>query len=421
MTPVKMHTKYLGLPMIDRNNRMETFKDFEQKMNRKVSDWKNKVLSWAAKEVLVKSCLQSIPLYAMSCLQFPKSVSKELSRLTLNFWWNSDTSPKAIYWIRKETMYKSKSVGGLGFRCFESMNTAMLTKHLWQILTNPNLLISKIFKQGYFRNTNLLHIKKKRRDSYVWKSIAGTIAIFKNGLQLRNDNEWTWKFNGSGEYSVKSSYDLARKWNLSCQLNFGEVSDPTTLNLIWNRLWRTRVLDRVKLVSWRLFHNSLPLFVNLRRRGWNTDQGCAFCGFKNETNAWNSANNWFIDDWIRHILAVKDLMSIRLVLDGIWTIWYNRNLIVHGRTSLSIEACHFKAMQYLSQYESRNLKGNGSSQSNNSCMIYFYSDGSRSVTTKNGGWAFIAVVDGQIIKCKAEFNLRSVSIIEELQGMLQAL
>lgn len=90
--------------------------------------------------------------------------------------------------------------------------------------------------------------------------------IFKSGLELSSANEWIWKFDVSGEYSVKSGYEVARIWKLSMQCDYGGVSDLTDVGLIWNRLWRSRVPDRVKTVIWTLLHNSLQVFTNIRRR-----------------------------------------------------------------------------------------------------------------------------------------------------------
>lgn len=191
-----MHSKYLGLPMVVGSNCMETYKGFKEKMNRKVYDWKYKMLSWTGKKVLIKSCLQSIPLYAMGCLKFPKSTNKRMAGLALQFWWNGDITTKAIQWIRKDIMYGSKLHGDLGFRCFKSMNIAMLMKQLWRILKNPNLLISKIFKQKYFRNIDFFEIRQKPQDTFV--SICRVFEIFKSGLELSSENEWIWKFEDPG-------------------------------------------------------------------------------------------------------------------------------------------------------------------------------------------------------------------------------
>lgn len=120
--------------MIIGNNRMEIFRNLEDKIDRRIQDWKCKMLSWAGREVLIKTCLESIPLYSMSCFKLPKTLCNQMSGSSLNFWWQGDNSARAIHWIRKELMQKGKLQCGLGFRCFESLNIAMLMK---QTLENP--------------------------------------------------------------------------------------------------------------------------------------------------------------------------------------------------------------------------------------------------------------------------------------------
>lgn len=74
--PVKAHSIYLGMPLVVGQNRKETFRSLEEKMERKVQDWKNRNLSWAGREILIKACLQPIPLYMMSCFRLPKILCK---------------------------------------------------------------------------------------------------------------------------------------------------------------------------------------------------------------------------------------------------------------------------------------------------------------------------------------------------------
>lgn len=88
--PVSVHSQYLGLPLVIGANRKDLFRKLEDKMNKRVQDWKIKILSWAGREVLIKSCLQSMPLYEMTCCKFPKTLCDNMSSLTLQFWWNVD-------------------------------------------------------------------------------------------------------------------------------------------------------------------------------------------------------------------------------------------------------------------------------------------------------------------------------------------
>ena len=45
---------------------------------------------------------------------------------------------------------KSKG-GGLGFRDLEAFNLALLAKQIWRIITNRNMLVSKILKAKYMK------------------------------------------------------------------------------------------------------------------------------------------------------------------------------------------------------------------------------------------------------------------------------
>lgn len=114
MNPMNNHSKYLGMPMVVGSNKTEIFRGVEEKLGNRVQNWNNRMLSWAGREILVKSCLQAIPLYLMGCFKFPKSLCNILSVMALKFWWSGDTSHKVIHWIKKEIMQRDKLQGGWG-------------------------------------------------------------------------------------------------------------------------------------------------------------------------------------------------------------------------------------------------------------------------------------------------------------------
>ena len=57
--------KYLGLPMVGGKSEVNTFKDLQEKITKLVMGWKEKFISKAGREILIKTIAQTIPTYSM--------------------------------------------------------------------------------------------------------------------------------------------------------------------------------------------------------------------------------------------------------------------------------------------------------------------------------------------------------------------
>lgn len=86
MKEVERHDKYLGLPTIFDRSKKISFCDIRDQIRKKLHGWKEKLLSRAGKEILIKSVLLTIPNYAMSCFKLPSSFFKEVKSISRNFW-----------------------------------------------------------------------------------------------------------------------------------------------------------------------------------------------------------------------------------------------------------------------------------------------------------------------------------------------
>lgn len=64
---------YLGIPLGDNSNKASTWSPVIEKVRKKLDTWKSKVLSRAGRLVLIKSVLNSLPLYYMGLFKVPKS------------------------------------------------------------------------------------------------------------------------------------------------------------------------------------------------------------------------------------------------------------------------------------------------------------------------------------------------------------
>ena len=68
---IKEYEKYLGLPTVVGRNKSASLNFIKERVWGKIQGWKEKLLSQADKEVLLKAVVQTIPTFAMSCFHLP--------------------------------------------------------------------------------------------------------------------------------------------------------------------------------------------------------------------------------------------------------------------------------------------------------------------------------------------------------------
>ena len=79
--------KYLGVSALVGRDRRRAFREIKDRMMEIVKSWCNKTLSQGGKEVFIKSILQAIPTYIMSCFLLPRSFCEDLNSIIKNYWW----------------------------------------------------------------------------------------------------------------------------------------------------------------------------------------------------------------------------------------------------------------------------------------------------------------------------------------------
>ena len=79
--------KYLGLPVMIGRSKRAIFNSLKERIVQRLKGWKEKFLSKAGREVLIKAIAQSIPTYAMNCFRLPKTWCDEISSLISSYWW----------------------------------------------------------------------------------------------------------------------------------------------------------------------------------------------------------------------------------------------------------------------------------------------------------------------------------------------
>ena len=106
---IKQHEKYLGLPYLVGKNKKSTFNDIKEKLKKKLTGWKEKLLSKARKEILIKAVAQAIPTYSMSCFKLPDSLCEDLTSMIRNIWWGQQQEEKKMAWVSWEKLCAPKA------------------------------------------------------------------------------------------------------------------------------------------------------------------------------------------------------------------------------------------------------------------------------------------------------------------------
>lgn len=150
MKLVQVHEKYLGIPTIIGRSKKTIFAALKDRIWKKVQGWKEKLLSRAGKEVLIKSVIQAIPTYLMGVYRLPSGIIDEIRSMTARFWWGSMGPQRKVHWQSWDSMCTPKCLGGLGFRDMSVFNEALLGKQAWHLVSSLDSLFGRVMRGKYY-------------------------------------------------------------------------------------------------------------------------------------------------------------------------------------------------------------------------------------------------------------------------------
>lgn len=154
------------------------------------------LLSCAGREVLLKSNVQAVPTYPMSCFKLPALACKKMKQYIAKYWWGSSIDSHKIHWQSWSKLTRPKGEGGMGFKDLPLFNQAMLGKQGWRLIMRPDSLCARVLKGKYFPSCSFPEAMRKKKSSETWRAILyGRQALLK-GLIKRvgpgtSINIWT--------------------------------------------------------------------------------------------------------------------------------------------------------------------------------------------------------------------------------------
>ncbi|XP_048499407.1 putative ribonuclease H protein At1g65750 isoform X2 [Beta vulgaris subsp. vulgaris] len=338
MRQVDRHEKYLGIPSISGRSKKAVFDSLMDRIWKKLQGWKEKLLSRAGKEVLLKSVIQAIPTYLMGVYKLPISVIQKIHSAMARFWWGSSNTQRKIHWKSWESLCTLKCLGGMGFKDLRVFNDALLGRQAWRLVREPNALFARVMKAKYYSKCDFLDAPLGCSSSYSWSSIWSSKALLKEGVVWRVGNGtcikiWDdpWVVDESGRYIASERNDAyntvnelidfdSMEWRvevletlfverdvrciLSTPLSLLPMKDELTwaftkdgcysvktaymlgkggkldnFHQAWVFIWSMEVSPKVRHFLWRLCTMTLPVRALLRHRHMIEDDSCPLgCG-----------------------------------------------------------------------------------------------------------------------------------------------
>lgn len=142
---------YLGFPSLIRHGKKTIFYYIRDRLWDRLSGWRTKKISWAGREVLIKSAAQAISCFLHGFLSLASHSCGGATKDAKFILVGSGVEPrKGVRWANWDKLCVHKTKGGLRFQNLLIFNLAMLERLGWKLFSNLNALVSRVLKDKYY-------------------------------------------------------------------------------------------------------------------------------------------------------------------------------------------------------------------------------------------------------------------------------
>lgn len=130
--------KYLDFPLVGGRIQSKDFQYLTDRVSRKLGGWQHRILSRAARVILMQAVTSTIPAYAMGVCKLSMKTLEDLERINRNFLWGDLAQQKSTRVLTWDCICQPKARGGLGFRSLKNKNWVLLAKLAWRTITHQD-------------------------------------------------------------------------------------------------------------------------------------------------------------------------------------------------------------------------------------------------------------------------------------------
>uniref|UniRef100_A0A2N9I5D1 Reverse transcriptase domain-containing protein n=1 Tax=Fagus sylvatica TaxID=28930 RepID=A0A2N9I5D1_FAGSY len=289
---IRQYEKYLGLPSLIGRNKAESFTQIKERVWHKLKGWKEKLLSQAGREVLIKAVAQAIPAYSMSCFRLPIKLCRDLEAY----------DSKILVEVFKAKFFPhcsildtdSKTRGSYAWQSILKAREVILKGGVWRVGNGKSI---NIWKHRWLLEDNhrniISHGPQLLKDCTVdqliiqpqmeWDhDLLDKIFLPYDAEAIKNiplshrapQDKFCWPGTTHGGYTVKSGYQLLI--HLEKQQLPG-CSSNDNLQHLWKAVWSLKIPKKCQTFAWRASREALPTRVNLMKRRIPLDPLCENC------------------------------------------------------------------------------------------------------------------------------------------------
>ncbi|GJV73510.1 RNA-directed DNA polymerase, eukaryota, reverse transcriptase zinc-binding domain protein [Tanacetum coccineum] len=250
----KLLVRYLGVPLLTKKLSISDCKPIISKVKTKISDWKNKALSYAGRVIY------------------------EINKLLKGFLWCQGELTKGKAKVSWDKIFKPKDQGGLGLKNLGVWNKVLMIKHLWNVAMKKDTLVKWIYMKK-LKGRSIWEAQCDDKSTMGWKNILSLRDKVRKhiGWKLGNGksvNIWYDKWCSVSPLSdfidTRDIYDA--RLNNNCTLQVPILSDDIKDTAVWilengnkkkfkiSNVWKDMNCQEEK-VDWHLlvwFAQSIP-------------------------------------------------------------------------------------------------------------------------------------------------------------------